>query len=132
VSIEMATVIAGSIELAREMREAQQPREELGLSDDEIAFYDGLEVNDGAVKVLGDDSLRVIVRELVQTVRWSVTVDWAVRENASGGIRVIIKRILSKHGYPPDKPEKATRTVLRAGRGLLRAPGGVLPPQRVS
>jgi len=111
-SIETAQIIAELIELTKEMRAAQQRGEQLGLSDDETAFYDALEVNDSAVKVLGDDMLRTIARELVEAVRRSVTIDWTVRDNARAAIRVIVKRILRKYGYPPDKQEKATQTVL--------------------
>jgi type I restriction enzyme R subunit len=94
------------------MREADRRGEELGLSDDELAFYDALETNDSVVAVLGDDTLRGIARELVAAVRSNVTIDWTVRENVRAQMRVIVKRILRKHGYPPDKQEKATETVL--------------------
>ncbi len=100
------------IELAKEMREAQRCGEDLGLSDDELAFYDALEVNDSAVKVLGDDALRTIARELVESVRRNVTIDWTLRESARAKLRTLVKRILRKYGYPPDKQEKATQTVL--------------------
>ena len=73
-----------------------------------MTFCDALETNDSAVKVLGDNALRVIARELVETVRKNVTIDWTLREN----VRVLVKRVLRKHGYPPDKQEKATHTVL--------------------
>ncbi|HAK93686.1 MAG TPA: type I restriction endonuclease subunit R, partial [Planctomycetes bacterium] len=86
--------------------------EMLGLSEDEIAFYDALETNDSAVKVLGEPTLRAIARELVETVRNNVTIDWTLRENVRAQLRVLVKRILRKHGYPPDKREKATQTVL--------------------
>src|SRR5258708_7105059 len=86
--------------------------EALGLNDDEVAFYDALETNDSAVKVLGDDALRTIARELVATVRANVTIDWTVRENVRAQLRVLVKRILRKYGYPPDMQEKATQTVL--------------------
>jgi type I restriction enzyme R subunit len=119
-SIETAQVIAELIELAKEMREAQKRGEELGLGDDEIAFYDALEVNDSAVKVLGDETLRTIARELVEAVRRSVTIDWTMRESARANIRVIVKRILRKYGYPPDKQEKATITVLEQAEALCR------------
>jgi len=76
------------------------------LTEDEIAFYDALEVNDSAVKVLGDETLKGIARELVETVRRNVTIDWTVRENVRAKLRVYVKRILKKHGYPPDKQEK--------------------------
>lgn len=117
-AIETAQVIEELIKLAREMRQAQQRGEELGLSDDEIAFYDALEVNDSAVQVLGDDTLKTIAQELVTAVRRSVSIDWNVRENARAQIRVIVKRILRKYGYPPDKQEKATQTVLEQAEVL--------------
>jgi len=119
-AIETAQVIQVLINLAREMREAQRRGEDLGLTDDEIAFYDALEVNDSAVKVLGDDTLRSIARELVEKVRSSVSVDWNVRESARARIRVLVKRILRKYGYPPDKQEKATQTVLEQAEVLCQ------------
>ncbi|MBE3064449.1 MAG: DUF3387 domain-containing protein, partial [Spirochaetes bacterium] len=111
-AIEAAQVIEELIALAREMREADARGEALGLSEDELAFYDALETNDSAVKVLGDETLRAIARELVETVRNNVTIDWTLRENVRAQLRVLVKRILRKHGYPPDKQEKATQTVL--------------------
>jgi type I restriction enzyme R subunit len=111
-AIEAAQVIEELIALAREMREADRRGEALGLSEDELAFYDALETNDSAVKVLGDETLRAIARELVETVRNNVTIDWTLRENVRAQLRVLVKRILRKHGYPPDKQEKATQTVL--------------------
>ena len=82
------------------------------LTEDEIAFYDALETNDSAVKVLGEPTLKQIARELVETVRKNVTIDWTIRENVRAQLRVLVKRILRKYGYPPDKQEKATQTVL--------------------
>ena len=117
-AIEAAQVIEELIELARNMREANARGEELGLSEDEVAFYDALETNDSAVQVLGDETLRVIARELVETVRNNVTIDWTLRENVRAHLRVLVKRILRKHGYPPDKQEKATRTVLEQAEVL--------------
>jgi type I restriction enzyme, R subunit len=111
-AIEAAQVIEELIHLAKRMREANARGEALGLSEDELAFYDALETNDSAVKVLGDETLRDIARELVQTVRENITIDWTVRENVRAQLRVLVKRILRKHGYPPDKQEKATQTVL--------------------
>jgi type I restriction enzyme R subunit len=111
-AVEAAQVIEELIQLAREMREANARGEVLGLSEDELAFYDALETNDSAVKVLGDETLRGIARELVETVRNNVTIDWTLRENVRAQLRVLVKRILRKHGYPPDKQEKATQTVL--------------------
>ncbi|MDZ4800144.1 MAG: type I restriction endonuclease subunit R, partial [Bryobacteraceae bacterium] len=117
-AIETAKVIEELIHLAREMREAGQRGETLGLTEDEVAFYDALETNDSAVKVLGDDSLRAIARELVATVRANVSIDWTLRENVRAQLRVLVKRILRKHGYPPDKQEKATQTVLEQAEVL--------------
>ena len=119
-AIETAAVIEELIKLAKELREAQRRGEDLGLSDDEVAFYDALEVNDSAVRVLGDECLKTIARELVAAVRRSVTIDWEVRENARAQIRVMVKRILRKYGYPPDKQEKATRTVLEQAEVLCK------------
>ncbi len=119
-AIEAAQVIEELIKLAREMREAQKRGENLGMTDDEIAFYDALEVNDSAVKVLGDETLKTIAHELVEAVRRSVSIDWTVRENARAQIRVIVKRILRKYGYPPDKQEKATQTVLEQAEVLCK------------
>jgi type I restriction enzyme R subunit len=101
------------------MREADRRGEELGLTDEELAFYDALETNDSAVRVLGDDTLRTIARELVLAVRANVTIDWTVRDNVRAHLRVIVKRILRKYGYPPDKQESATQTVLEQAAGLL-------------
>jgi type I restriction enzyme R subunit len=111
-AIEAAQVIEELIELAREMREASSRGEKLGLSEDELAFYDALETNDSAVQVLGDETLRAIAQDLVQTVRSNVTIDWTLRENVRAQLRVLVRRILRRHGYPPDKQEKATITVL--------------------
>ncbi|MGO9599252.1 MAG: type I restriction endonuclease subunit R [Isosphaeraceae bacterium] len=119
-SIETAEVIAKLIELAKEMREAHKRGENLGLTDDELAFYDALEVNDSAVKVLGDETLRTIARELVDAVRKNVTIDWAVKESARAKMRTIVRRLLRKYGYPPDKQEKATQTVIEQAELLCR------------
>ena len=100
------------------MREANARGERLGLSEDELAFYDALETNDSAVQVLGDETLRGIAQELVQTVRNNVTIDWTVRENVRAQLRVLVRRILRKHGYPPDMQEKATLTVLEQAEVL--------------
>jgi type I restriction enzyme R subunit len=117
-AIEVAQVIEELIALAKEMREANTRGERLGLTGEELAFYDALETNDSAVKVLGDPTLRAIARELVQTVRNNVTIDWTMRENVRAKLRVIVKRILRKHGDPPDKREKATQTVLEQAEVL--------------
>jgi type I restriction enzyme R subunit len=111
-AIQAAQVIAELIELAKQMRDAHRRGEELGLTDDELAFYDALEVNDSAVKVLGDENLRIIARELVETVRRNATIDWTVKESARARLRTMVRRVLRKHGYPPDRQERAIRTVL--------------------
>ena len=117
-TIEAAQVIEELIELAKELREAGARGEALGLNEDELAFYDALETNDSAVKVLGDETLRDIARELVEKVKNNVTIDWTLRENVRAKLRVLVKRTLSKHGYPPDKQEKATLTVLEQAEVL--------------
>ena len=117
-TVEAAQVIEELIQLARELREAGMRGESLGLSEDELAFYDALETNDSAVQVLGDETLRDIARELVEIVRRNVTIDWTLRENVRANLRRLVRRILRKHGYPPDKQEKATRTVLEQAEAL--------------
>ena len=117
-AVEAAQVIEELIQLAQELREAGARGEKLGLSEDEVAFYDALETNDSAVQVLGDETLRDIARELVRTVRANVTIDWTLRENVRANLRRLVKRILRKHGYPPDRQERATRTVLEQAEVL--------------
>ena len=117
-AVEAAQVIEELIRLARELRDANARGEMLGLSEDELAFYDALETNDSAVRVLGDETLRDIARELVETVRGNVTIDWTLRENVRANLRRLVRRILRKHGYPPDKQERATRTVLEQAEVL--------------
>ena len=117
-AIEAAQVIEELIQLAREMREAAARGERLGLSEDELAFYDALETNDSAVQVLGDEKLRAIAQELVETVRNNVTIDWMLLENVRARLRVLVRRTLRRHGYPPDKQEKATQTVLEQAEAL--------------
>ena len=117
-AIEAAQVLEELIQLARDMREANARGEALGLSEDELAFFDALETNDSAVQILGDETLREIARELVETVRNNVQIDWMLRENVRANLRRLVKRVLRKHGYPPDKQEKATRTVLEQAEVL--------------
>lgn len=119
-SIESAQVIQELIKLAEEMREANRRGEDLGLSEDELAFYDALEVNESAVQVLGDETLRTIARELVEAVRRNVSIDWTGRETVRAKLRAIVKRLLRKYGYPPDKQEKATQTVIQQAETLCR------------
>jgi len=129
------------------MREANARGETLGLTEDELAFYDALETNGSAVKVSGDETLRTIARELVATVRNNVTIDWTLRENVRAQLRVLVKRILRKYGYPPDKQSEAraprgfaqdaehprSRGRARAGSATAwgtRAPGGICARDR--
>ena len=112
-AIEAVQVIEELIRIAKELKEARKRGEKIGLNDDELAFHDALETNDSAVNVLGDETLRAIARELVETVRNNASIDWTVRENVRAKLRVMVRRVLRKHGYPPDKEEQATVTVLR-------------------
>ena len=105
-------------QLARDMRDANARGEKFWLSDDELSFYDTLETNDSAVQVLGDKTLREIARELVTTVRGNVTIYWTVCEKVRANLCRLVKRILRKHGYPPDKQEKTTQTVLEQAEAL--------------
>ena len=103
------------------MAPAADRGEGLGLSEEELAFYDALETNDSAVMVLGDETLKKIARELVTTVRNNVTIDWRVRESVRANLRRLVRRVLRKHGYPPDKQEEATLTVLEQAEVLSEA-----------
>ena len=117
-AIETVEVIEELIKIARAMREAGARGEALGLTDDELAFYDALEVSDSAVEVLGDEKLKLIAHELVDSVRRNTTIDWTVKESVRARLRVLVKRILRKYGYPPDLQEKATQTVLEQAEVL--------------
>jgi type I restriction enzyme R subunit len=117
-AIEAAQVIEELIALAKAMREANARGEKLNLSEEELAFYDALETNDSAVKVLGEPTLCAIAQELVRTVRANVTIDWTLRESVRAQLRILVKRVLRRYGYPPDKQEKATQTVLEQAEVL--------------
>jgi type I restriction enzyme R subunit len=119
-SLDTAEIIAELVNLAKNMREAQSRGDKLKMSDEEIAFYDALEVNDSAVKVLGDETLRQIALELVDAVRKNASIDWTVKESVRAKMRAIVKRILRAHGYPPDKQEQATLTVLAQAELLCK------------
>lgn len=111
-AITAAEVIEEMIRMAKDIKAADQRGEKLNLDFRELAFYDALEVSDSAVKVLGDDILKTIARELVESVRNSVTIDWDKKESVQAKMRVMIKRILKKYGYPPDLQDQAVKTVL--------------------
>jgi type I restriction enzyme R subunit len=117
-AIETAQVIEELIGLAKDMKAAHARGEKLGLSEDEMAFYDALETNDSAVNVLGEPTLTLIARELRKSVRSSASIDRTVRDNVRAQMRVLVKRILRKYGYPPDLQEKATLTVLQQAEQL--------------
>ena len=111
-AIATQEVIEELIALAKQMSEATRRGQDMGLNEDEIAFYDALAANESAVQAMGNDELKVIAAELVTQVRKSVSIDWTVRESARARIKVMVKRILKKHGFPPDLQEEATKTVL--------------------
>lgn len=117
-AIETAKVIEDLIRMAKDIREAHKRGASLGLTEDELSFYDALEVNDSAVKVLGDDILKHIATELVTVIKTNLDVDWAVKETSRAKVRMSIKKLLKKHGYPPDKQEKATQLVLEQAEHL--------------
>ena len=108
-----AEIIQELINLARQIKEADKEGEKLGLNNDEVAFYNALEVSDSAVQVLGDITLRDIAREIADKVRANATLDWTIRESARAKLMVLVRRTLNKYGYPPDKQQKAIDTVLK-------------------
>lgn len=112
-AIETAQVMNELIALAKEIREATKRGENLGLSEDELAFYDALDLTDTSVQALGDDTLKAIARDLIDTVRRNVTIDWTQKESVKANLRRLVKRLLRKYGYPPEKQEKAMVTVLQ-------------------
>jgi type I restriction enzyme R subunit len=117
-AISTVEVLQELIDLAKEVRAARLRGEDEGLSQDEIAFYDALAESESAVELMGNDSLKVIAHELLVSLKGSVTVDWSHRESARARMRVLVKRILRKHGYPPDLQDAAVQTVLRQAEAL--------------
>ena len=111
-AVETVEVIEELIKLAKELREADKRGEGLGLTEAELAFYEALEVNDSAVMILGDEILKKIAHELVDQIRKNATIDWTVKESVRAKMRVLVKRILTKYNYPPDKQLKAVATIL--------------------
>ncbi|KAB1065131.1 type I restriction endonuclease subunit R [Salibacter halophilus] len=108
-----AEIIQELIDLAKEIRAADKRGEKMGLNEDELAFYDALEINDSAVQVLGDDTLRMIAREITEKVRNNATIDWTIKESVRAKLMVLVRRTLNKYGYPPDKQPQAIETVLK-------------------
>jgi type I restriction enzyme R subunit len=117
-AITTAQVLQELVQLAKDIRAARLRGEESGLSDEEIAFYDALAENESAVQAMGDDKLRLIAHELLISLRENVTVDWARRDSARARMRVLVKRILRKYGYPPDLQNAAVQTVLQQAEAL--------------
>jgi len=108
-----AEIIQELIRIAKEIKASDGEAERLGLTQDEMAFYDALETNDSAVAILGDEILRTISKEIADKVRANATIDWTIRESARAKLMVLVKRTLTKYGYPPDKQQKAIDTVLK-------------------
>jgi type I restriction enzyme R subunit len=106
-------IIQELINIAKEIKESDKEAEKLGLTTEEVAFYDALEVNDSAVQVLGDETLKEIAKEIADKVKKNATIDWTIRESARAKLMVLVRRTLTKYGYPPDKQQKAIDTVLR-------------------
>ncbi len=111
-AITTMEVIDELIALAKDLDAAGKRGESLGLTEDEVAFYDALATNDSAVQAMGDAKLKFIATELITQVKRSVSIDWTLRDSARAKIRVMVKRILNKHGYPPDLQDAAVKTVL--------------------
>jgi type I restriction enzyme R subunit len=120
-NLDSAQVVEELIQLAKKIKEETSRGTDLGLNDDELAFYDALGVNDSAVKVLGDETLKTIARELVRIVRNNLSIDWTLKDSVQANLRVMVKRVLKKYGYPPDKQQKATETVLEQTKFLSNA-----------
>lgn len=119
-TIEAAQVIAELVELAKKIREEKERGSELNLTEDEIAFYDALCESDSAVMEIGDDTLKQIAQELVAMLRKNTTIDWTLKEQVRAKLRVYVKKLLNKYGYPPDKQEQATKTVLEQAEVLCK------------
>ena len=118
-AISTVEVLQELIKLAQDMRAAAQRGEALNLSPEEVAFYDALADNQSAVEVMGDEKLRIIATELLNALKTNVTVDWHHRNNARARMRTLVKRILKKHGYPPNLEEAAVRTVIEQAERIL-------------
>jgi type I restriction enzyme R subunit len=117
-AVETAQVIEELIQMAKRFQEAAQRGDSLGLNVDELSFYDALATNEAAVRELGDATLKKIAVELTQNLRKSITVDWAKRETVRARLRVMVKTLLRRYKYPPDRQEEATETVLKQAESL--------------
>lgn len=118
--IDTTQFINALIELAKDMKEAHARGVNLGLTSDELAFYDALGTDDAAVKLMGDETLRAIAMDVAKTVNSNMTIDWNVREQAKAQMRKSIKRLLTKYGYPPDKKEDATKLIIEQAEAICK------------
>lgn len=119
-AIETAKIIEDLIKMAKDIRKAHQRGENLGLNEDEMAFYDALEINDSAVKVLGDKKLKLIATDLVKIIKENLDTDWAIKETSRAKVKMAVRKILKRHGYPPDLSEKATQLVIEQAETLCK------------
>ena len=117
-SIEAAQVMEELVQMAKKFREAAARGEQLGLSEDEVRFYDALAHNESAVRELSDETLKKIAHELAENLRQNLTVDWSQRESVQAKLRLMVKRILRKYKYPPDQQDAAVELVLQQARAL--------------
>jgi type I restriction enzyme, R subunit len=122
-SIETAQVMEELVEMARKFKEASNRGEELGLSEDEVRFYDALATNESAVRELKDETLKKIAHELTENLRQNITVDWSKRDNVRASLRLMVKRILRKYKYPPDQADAAVELVLQQAEAMGEAWG---------
>ena len=120
-SIEAAQVMEEPVQMARKFREAAARGEQLGLSEDEVRFYDALAHNESAVRRLGDETMKKIAHELAENLRQNLTVDWSQRESVQAKLRLMVKRILRKYKYPPDQQDAAVELVLQQAKALGEA-----------
>jgi type I restriction enzyme R subunit len=117
-SIETAQVMQELMEMAKKFRDAASRGEQLGLTDDEVKFYDALATNESAVQELTDETLKKIAHELTDNLRKNITVDWSARDSVRATLRLMVKRVLRKYKYPPDQQEGAVELVLKQAEAL--------------
>jgi len=115
-TIETTQVILELIQLAKEINEAHKRGENTGLTEDELAFYDALAENESAKEVMGDDILKQIARDLTEAIRKNLSIDWSIRASVQAKMKMIIKRLLKRYGYPPDKTPKAVEIVMEQAK----------------
>ncbi len=118
-ALEMAQIIEALIELAQEMRTEANRGEDLGLRGDEYAFYEALALSESAKVVMGDDQLLTIAREVAQTVRNNASIDWRQREQVQAKLRVMVRRFLNRHKYPPENRDEAVALIIQQAEALV-------------